>query len=283
MLTTCHRARSVCAPCNCCRYTDWMLPDRLPVAAAARSEEPHLPLTSPALLLLPQNPVQQALVPTSLLPLLALEDCACSRSAACLNGDDCMLSLPPRVAQAAVVPPSAASAAASGCCCSEPAAGSRCPVSQPSASVTLPSAPPLLPPAAVATRAPLASPHAAACGLPGTAVAVADAALQDRTGTMGCRPSLPQLPLSLPPLPLPSLPPPPRLSLPSLPLPALPALLGRAPLPRPADARSRATSRCSRMSVTRTSSVQDGRRRGSCRGHSHMLQSIVRFADCSSC
>jgi hypothetical protein len=74
MLTTCHRARSVGATCNCCRYTVWTLPDRLPVPAFALSEGPQLPLTSPALLLLPQNPVQQALVPTSLLQLLALDD-----------------------------------------------------------------------------------------------------------------------------------------------------------------------------------------------------------------
>lgn len=92
-----------------------------------------------------------------------------------------------------------------------------------SASVTLPSAP-LLPPAAVATRAPLALPHAVACRLDVPAAAASDAMLGARLGEAGWRPSAPSLPLSLP---LPLLPPPMPLppSLPLLPLPALPPLL----------------------------------------------------------
>ena len=152
-------------------------------------------------------------------------------------------------------------------------------MAQPPASVTLPPTS-LLPHAAVAIRTLPALPHAVACRLAGTAAATSAAAVEDRTGTVGCRPSLPRLPLSLSLLPLPSLPPQPAPSLPSPPLPALPTPLGRAPLPRPAAARSRATSRCRRLSVKRTSSMHDGRRCGSCGGPATRFNS--KLADCSN-
>lgn len=197
------------------------------------AQPPSLSLTPLLLGVVPLLPLSPpAAAPQLLLPTPASGLCAVGAARGAGVASALLLPVTPAAPPSPLVLP----AAGAGLSCMPPMAAAACgllvllfPVA---AGSSLEARLGFVPPMAAAACGPVLLP-AAACGLGVAVVVTSEPALPASTEAMEC---------SRPPPPLP------------LPLP---------PAPRPAAARSRATSCCIRMSVKRTSSVHDGRCRGS--------------------